>query len=1467
MKDDGTGKPFLADASFFNLSSAQQTTLASGSYSSAQIVNFLRGDRQNESLIALRERSTVLGDIIHSRPLYIADATNPTVIVGANDGMLHAFNASTGSERWAYVPSMLLSKMKNLAANPYVHDYFVDGQTTIGTVSISGNKRVLVGGLGAGGKGLYALDITDLSAATDSAVASKVLWEITPSKVNYVDPKIYPNTTSATAYQNLGYTYGIPVIRKINNNGTLQDVVIVGNGINTCGSVGGASPAGCDYQAYLLIIDAATGKLVSAIKADTSVTTDGTSASPNGLFNPLAIDTDGDGAVDLIYAGDLNGTLWKFNLANRDPSTWANVDPLIGAASVLHTTSPAQPITATIDATTHPYGGYMVTFATGSELTGSYGTWNVATSSWTTDTTGELGDTSVYYVYGIWDGAPAANTTLVSQTLLERDYIYPPPPTVGGATTKVRRVSATAPVWTSGGNKGWKVPLQICDLTGQPSCASLGKTAGGERVIGEGAFISSGRYYINTHNPNIPYRVPGTDTVVMGENWQLALYFENGGTKELFMDLNSSGVVGPEDRIQYIASDALVLAGTKAVGDPITSPNQDGIAIGKWLSRGASAQPVLVKLTTLYTTLFNQNPDVVIPSSPAVEQGVTGGHFDTDIFYGSATGGAPATATITVGSSGQTAGYPATLGGISVDGVTIVPALSTTDIANGTATTTNAPTLQNKINGLSASSGYSATVSGSTVTVTAPFNGTAYNGKTFSITDGSSQTLIAAQATVTGVKASRTLTFTNGTSINPTGVSILVNGTNIMNSGVTTPGSVKTSAQLASWVASNSSSASYDITASSSTVTIAAKTAIASTYNINTLTASPAGVAPANGTLVISDATGNTSASIKCGTTYVGKSSTFTVANSNTKATRLNGVYTSITASQPVNGYTVSCTKTGNPTTSLNCTIAAPPGPSACSSFTLANINPIITATNTGPSGGSGMPTTTGTAITGVTAIAGNTQSGWSNFAPALAGGTFSGGSNGVVTGDTCDGSTVRCENKTHIHQYDDKFDVTGLNMLNASESNQNLSVALPSTGTNFKILMHNQYLNPAAKLHIADPSYVYNVDHGYISVKDYQTTASLDVTALPIYNRDTIGSLVINLPIDALTSKNWWGNGDIRSGLHPTDVSCAWKGDSSNDGNMYWPVIPPTNGVDGPGIWGYSASTTASTASGVRHGGALVIQIIASDTPQSAIELNDPLSRPEYGWRVNAANYSTYVLAEYAMYWHFGPCYGNTTATQSYRYNFSYSNSKDLSNFSFKIDGLELLTSNNPPSSTKTGLVTWILANKNTLTGYTVTGNSSTITVRKADNTLPVLLVTATGLATGDSQHTYTRWTKAPFTDSSGCTPSGTNTYCTAPAAGATDPHIGNLSAGVSGDVSAVTTDTVGNVTTQTITYTDGTRSTKVTTQNADGTTTIVTTDRTGTTTTTTIASTGGGSGTSGLLSGSTSGIGRISWRELIRK
>jgi hypothetical protein len=296
-----------------------------------------------------------------------------------------------------------------------------------------------------------------------------------------------------------------------------------------------------------------------------------------------------------------------------------------------------------------------------------------------------------------------------------------------------------------------------------------------------------------------------------------------------------------------------------------------------------------------------------------------------------------------------------------------------------------------------------------------------------------------------------------------------------------------------------------------------------------------------------------------------------------------------------------------------------------------------------------------------VTATAGGVDavpgiSPWSNFAPALTTVAFSGGTDGTV-GDTC----TQCNTKSHTHQYDDKFDVTGVDMLNPSETKLKLSKVITLSTTQFKVIAMNQYLNPAVKLHIGNPSYLYNVDAGYVTLKSFVTSSTLDLATLPTYTMSTIGSLAFNLPVDALTSKNWWGTGDVRAGLHPVgNYQCPISSaTTSNDGNMFRPITPPANGVEGPGAKGWTSSTTPETATGARHNGALTIQIIKASTPNSSIEQNVS-GRPEYGWRVKSVDYAKYVLAEYVSFWHTpdlrttppsqntGPCYGDTGWTKA---------------------------------------------------------------------------------------------------------------------------------------------------------------------------------------------------------------------------
>lgn len=1121
MKDNGTKIPFRSAS----LSATQQgnlaTTVNGTAYSSAQIVDFLRGDQSLESATTLRQRLTkqgstpvpsVLGDIMHSKPVYLSDSpsvTNPTIFVGANDGMLHAINVIDGTERWAYVPSMLIPKMKALAANPYTHDYYVDGQITVGTATLAGvSTRILVGGLGAGGKGLYALNIdgsAGLTAANDQDVANKILWEIKPGAVNYATPQVYPATATPTAYDNLGYTYGTPQLKTINYNGAPLRVVIIGNGYNNGG----------DFQAYLFVIEAETGKLVRAILADTASTPNGTVTNPNGLFETLPLDTNSDGYIDRVFAGDLNGTMWKFDLSSADPAVWT--------ASVLHTTSPAQPITSTPAAIAHPSGsGYVVNFATGGIFTGT----QPATAG--TGATGDLADTSTFYVYGIWDSAPVGNTTLSQPVLSERSY------TNASGTLRVRRVTLSPPNWAAGGDKGWRVALPV----------------GGERVVGEGSFISSGRYYFSTYNPTISYLVPNTTTYVWGENWQMALDATTGGSTSPFMDLDRNGVVDDNDRIRYIATDPEVIAQTKTVNTPILVPNVDGIPVGEWTSRGVQSQLTLVKLTSMFTTLFAQNPDITIPSATPQGTGVTGGHFDYDIYYGAVTASSSATATITVGSTGNT--LPATLGGIQIDGLSIVPALTVTDITDGSATSTNASTIRGKVTG---NGGYTATVSGSTVTLTAPV-GSSYNGKTITILAGTS----SGGAGTAAIRPTGLITFSAGTT-------------------------------------SSSTSAKIN-----------------------------------------KDLAGNSASVVVGGYKYT---SAITVGKSKSAAQAASAVVSAIGT-----GGTVQAYIGGDPITT---TCAAQPSNVVCLVDTSTYSNGTAVSVGSWTNGGTINVTTTATAG----GTAGTAPTGWRDLAPALSTTSFSGGSDGTNSGDTC---TSTCREKKHVHQYDDLYDVTGVNMLNANQVQLNLSNAIPSLTQNFKVIMHNQYLNPAVKLHIGDATYLPNVDFGYVSVKNYTTSATLDLATLPTYNRNPssagngfsapkyIGSLATNMPIDALTAKNWWGNGDVRVGLLPASPSCVKTAAGSNDGNMFKPVRMSANDavlgypLDGPGTAGWSSTaptTTPATATGVRHGGALTIQIIRDTTPNSAIELNDHLGRPEYGWRVNSASYSTYVLAEYNVYWH----------------------------------------------------------------------------------------------------------------------------------------------------------------------------------------------------------------------------------------
>jgi type IV pilus assembly protein PilY1 len=615
-----------------SLSSTQQTNLGAST-----VLDYIRGDRSNETSNGgtYRTRTSAMGDVIHSTPQFWDDGTNQTVYVGANDGMLHAINATTGAERFAYIPSMLFPKLAALKASPYAHKYFVDGQLTAHKF---GTQSILAGGLGGGGKGLFALDITSVPTSEADA-ATKILWEIS-------------NTTSG--YANLGHTYGTPIMATL-PDGT--NALIVANGYNNTGN----------GHSSLFIINPVTGAKIAEIDAGT-----GTVAAPNGLSSPTLIDENLDGKMDTAYAGDIDGNLWRFDLTNY-------------TATRLYTTNPVQSITMAPGYKSHPSGGYMVTFVTGKNFTST-----------------DEQDTSTYYAYGIWDrtnaSAYAANGVLLDQTLTERNY------TVGTSTIRVRTATNNVPNWTAGAanNMGWKTPLPV----------------GGERVVGDGAFVTGSTFLFLSSNPTInPNASPPA------ANWWMQLNALTGGDNGVVkFDLNADGRFTSADQV--------------TVSSVAMSP------VGRFMGGGVRSQ--LTAFTTsgydIYFANYDKNGDPIIPVVTSNERGVAGGHFDQDIFYDFANscppiGGAPASNAVGY----VTFDYAGTTTSKNVTALTIV--------ANGETLYSGAPGLQSPkalddLLDVISSTNYTITKNygdNHTIAITAKNTGAAFNG-TISVTMSFSST-------------------------------------------------------------------------------------------------------------------------------------------------------------------------------------------------------------------------------------------------------------------------------------------------------------------------------------------------------------------------------------------------------------------------------------------------------------------------------------------------------------------------------------------------------------------------------------------------------------------------------------------------------------------------------------------------------------------------------------------------------
>ena len=280
------------------------TTTQRGNATDEAMINYITGNSNNEDQDGnadaqrlFRDRLYRLGDIANSSPVFVkkpefeytdtgyAAFRNsnvnraPTVYASANDGMLHAFDAETGDERWAYIPAMVIPYLYKLADANYSgnHRFYVDGPITVGDVYTgSAWKTILVGGLGGGGKGYFALDITD-------PADPKGLWEFSSSNDG-----------------DLGYAYGNPVITKRNSDG--RWVVLFASGYNNGG----------DSKGRLYVLDAISGSKLDEIVTDNSVNDPNVSgiAKITGYVSNTMVDN----TTQYVYGGDLGGSLWRFDL-------------------------------------------------------------------------------------------------------------------------------------------------------------------------------------------------------------------------------------------------------------------------------------------------------------------------------------------------------------------------------------------------------------------------------------------------------------------------------------------------------------------------------------------------------------------------------------------------------------------------------------------------------------------------------------------------------------------------------------------------------------------------------------------------------------------------------------------------------------------------------------------------------------------------------------------------------------------------------------------------------------------------------------------------------------------------------------------------------------------------------------------------------------------------------------------------
>lgn len=432
----GGGVPFQ----WANISTTQQAQLQPTDTLGESRLNYLRGNRTLEKRNGgtFRNRTHLLGDIVDSAPIYVGNPINPAYLtfpsyvsfvqakanrqgmlyIGANDGMLHAINASTGAEQFAFIPNSMYTNLYKLSAPLYNqnHMFFVNGPPQSGDVIFSDSNwhTILVGGENGGGNSIYALDVTDpMSINTEAQLSNKVLWEFTDTDMNY--------------------SFSQPQIGRINAGSinTLKFAVFFGNGYSSSTN-----------KAVLYAVNPETGELIRKIDLCAAVAGVCDDTLSQGLSTVALGQTDGlqGQPITKVYAGDLQGNLWAIDVSSSTPASWTP-RVLFQARDSLGNPQPiTTPPLVTLNPSYPRFQGLFVMFGTGQLITAT-----------------DLTSTQTQTVYGVWDRP--FNTLVHNRLSLQSQTLNLVTAAVSGLTVDILTATTNAIAWNN--QFGWYADLVV----------------------------------------------------------------------------------------------------------------------------------------------------------------------------------------------------------------------------------------------------------------------------------------------------------------------------------------------------------------------------------------------------------------------------------------------------------------------------------------------------------------------------------------------------------------------------------------------------------------------------------------------------------------------------------------------------------------------------------------------------------------------------------------------------------------------------------------------------------------------------------------------------------------------------------------------------------------------------------------------------------------------------------------------